>query len=114
MTVELPSSDWRLLGPVQRAMAKRMAEASSVPLAAIWKDVAVEGALRRVEEFKAAGVPATFTALVVHAVAHGLREYPLIAAEFDFNEFKVRPAPALNIGVAGGRGRRRKQPERIV
>jgi pyruvate dehydrogenase E2 component (dihydrolipoamide acetyltransferase) len=81
-------------------MAKRMAEASSVPMAAIWRDVAVEGALKRVDELKRKGVPATFTAVVVHSVALGLREYPLIAAEFDFAEFKFRNAPALNIGVA--------------
>ena len=93
-------ADWQLLGPVQRAMAKRMAEASSVPMAAIWKDVAVEGALKRVEELKRNGVPATLTAVIVHAVARGLRLYPLIAAEFNFTEFKFRNAPALNIGVA--------------
>jgi pyruvate/2-oxoglutarate dehydrogenase complex dihydrolipoamide acyltransferase (E2) component len=96
----MAGADWQLLGPVQRAMAKRMAEAASVPMAAIWKDVAVEGALKRVEELKRNGVPATLTAVIVHAVARGLREYPLIAAEFNFAEFKFRNASALNIGVA--------------
>jgi pyruvate/2-oxoglutarate dehydrogenase complex dihydrolipoamide acyltransferase (E2) component len=100
MSVDTASSGWQLLGPVQRAMAKRMAEAASVPMAAIWKDVDVEGALKRVDELKRDGVPATLTAVIVEAVARGLREYPLIAAEFDFAEFKVRNASALNIGVA--------------
>lgn len=95
-----PEQQWRNLGPTQRSMARRMAESANVPLAAIWKDVNVEATLHAVADLKSSGVPATLTTFVVQAVARALREYPLLLAEFNFEEFTSRSRESVDVGVA--------------
>jgi 2-oxoisovalerate dehydrogenase E2 component (dihydrolipoyl transacylase) len=97
---QLEAPDWVALRPVERAMARRMALAGTLPVAAQWIQLEVGAALARVKELRAADVPATFNALVVHAVAAGLERFPAMAAELDYEDFRKRTPERARIGVA--------------
>jgi pyruvate dehydrogenase E2 component (dihydrolipoamide acetyltransferase) len=91
---------WIQLSPSQRAMARRMSVAAQIPMAALFIDVDAEPALRTIETLKAKGLSATFTSIVVSAVAQELRRFGRIAAEFDYAENRFRIPREIGIGVA--------------
>lgn len=90
---------WEPLSPVERAMARRMSEAIA-PLAAQFVDVRVDAALEQVSSMRADGLPATFNAVVVHAVLVALREHPRVAAELDYSGFRRRLTDDPGVGIA--------------
>jgi pyruvate/2-oxoglutarate dehydrogenase complex dihydrolipoamide acyltransferase (E2) component len=81
-------------------MARRMADAAKVPLAAIWMDIDAGPALATVGRLKAEGLPATFTAVAAWVVGHVLTDYPELGAEFDYEEFRYRVPTSAGVGVA--------------
>ena len=93
-------SGWEPMRPVERAMARRMATAAQVPLAAQWTDVRLDAALELVRELKDSGVPATLTAVILHAVAPSLLEQPSLYASVDLEKFRRRLPATVNVGVA--------------
>jgi pyruvate dehydrogenase E2 component (dihydrolipoamide acetyltransferase) len=99
------SDGWEALNPMERAMAARMAEAV-VPMAAQFVDVRVDAALDQVRAMQAEGLPATFNAVVVHAVMAGLREHPAVAAEIDYagKRRRLPDVPGIGIAVVSPRG----------
>jgi pyruvate dehydrogenase E2 component (dihydrolipoamide acetyltransferase) len=97
-----PGSDrgWAPFTPVERAMARRMERVAAAPIATEFSFVDVSAALAEVERLRADGVPATFTAVVLAAVGRGLAEYPEVAAEVDYEQWKRRIPDSINVGVA--------------
>lgn len=97
----VPASDEEVaLTPVERAMARRMAAATSIPVAGQWIDVRIDAALARVAEMRQRGVPATFTGLVVAAVAASLVENPRVGSIVDHETFRRRTPRPFGVGVA--------------
>jgi pyruvate dehydrogenase E2 component (dihydrolipoamide acetyltransferase) len=94
------ASGWEPMRPIERAMARRMAAAAQVPLAAQWTDVSLDAAQEMVRELKDSGVPATLTAVMLHAVAPSLLEQPSLYASVDLEGFRRRVPATVNIGVA--------------
>ena len=96
---------WEPLSPVERAMARRMSEAV-VPLAAQFVDVRVDAAMARVAAMRDDSLPATFNAVVVHAVLVALREHPRVAAEIDYvgRRRRLTDDPGIGIAVDSPRG----------
>jgi pyruvate/2-oxoglutarate dehydrogenase complex dihydrolipoamide acyltransferase (E2) component len=92
--------DWVPLSASQRAMARRMSIAAAIPMAALFIDVDAGPALRTIEMLKARGLSATFTSIVVAAVAQELRRFGSIAAEFDYAQNRSRVRRKIGIGVA--------------
>lgn len=88
------------LTPVERAMARRMAAAASIPVAGQWIDVRIDASLARVAEMRGRGIPATFTGLVVAAVAASLGENPKVGSIVDHETFRRRTPRPFGIGVA--------------
>lgn len=88
------------LTPVERAMARRMAAATSIPVAGQWIDVRIDAALARVAELRGRDVPATFTGLVVAAVAASLVDNPRVGSIVDHETFRRRTPRPFGIGVA--------------
>lgn len=93
---------WHPLSAVERAMARRMAEAAAIPIASQWADVRVDAATAVVKRLRAEGVPATFNAIVVHAIGLAVLECPGVAAELDYETWRKRvpSGPPVRIGVA--------------
>jgi 2-oxoisovalerate dehydrogenase E2 component (dihydrolipoyl transacylase) len=91
---------WTSLNASQRSMARRMGLAAAIPTAAIFVDVDAEPAMAEIDRLKQRGVAATFTALVVYAVAQQLRRFSSIAAEFDYQQSRFRVPKTIDIGVA--------------
>lgn len=94
------SSEWVPLRPVERAMARRMAIAGATPTAAQWIDVDVDAATAAVASLRAEGVQATLNAVVVHAVADALVQYPELGAQLDYERWRKRLPTRVKIGVA--------------
>ena len=93
-------SGWEPMRPIERAMARRMVASAQVPLAAQWTDVQLDDAQALVRELKDGGVPATLTAVILHAVAPSLLEQPTLYASVDLEHFRRRVPATVNIGVA--------------
>lgn len=91
---------WASMNASQRGMARRMVAAGTIPTASLFVDVDAEPAMARIEQFKQRGVAATFTALVVYAVAQELRHFTTMAAEFDYSQNLFRVPETIDIGVA--------------
>ena len=81
-------------------MTQRMTRAAAVPVATEWLQVDVAAALAHVARLREQGLPVTFTTLVLAAVATGLREYPELAAEVDYEHKRLRVPDPVNVGVA--------------
>jgi pyruvate/2-oxoglutarate dehydrogenase complex dihydrolipoamide acyltransferase (E2) component len=94
------TDDWAPLTGVDRAMARRMERVVAVPLATEFTHVDVVAAMDKVKALRDEGLRATFNTIVVAACARGLREFPQVAAEVDFEEMKRRIPSSPNIGVA--------------
>ena len=91
---------WTSLNASQRSMARRVVVAATIPTASLFVVVDAEPSLAGIEQLKRRGVPATFTALVVHAVAQALTRFSSIAAEFDYPQNRFRVPETIDIGVA--------------
>lgn len=92
--------EWAPLSPVDRAMARRMERTAAVPVATEFTHVDVVAALARVERLRERGLRATFTTIVLAATARALAEFPLVAAELDYEQMARRIPPSPNVGVA--------------
>lgn len=91
---------WQELSAVDRAMSRRMQVAAQVPLATLDVAVEVDAALALVADTRAELPGVTFTALVLTAVGHALRDHPAVASVVDHEE-RTRFVPASpGIGVA--------------
>jgi pyruvate/2-oxoglutarate dehydrogenase complex dihydrolipoamide acyltransferase (E2) component len=91
---------WEPLNPVDRAMARRMERTATVPVATEFTHVDVVAAMAMVARLRQQGTRATFTTIVLAATARALAQYPLIAAEVDYETMKRRVPAAPNVGVA--------------
>lgn len=92
--------EWKPLRPLRREMARRMAIAAQIPLAAQWIDVNLEVPLQRVEKLRAEGIPASLTSLALHAIGVALAEYPEMGAQFDFESGRSRLPERIRVSVA--------------
>jgi pyruvate/2-oxoglutarate dehydrogenase complex dihydrolipoamide acyltransferase (E2) component len=94
------SDSWRPFSSVERAMANKMTRAASIPIATEWMEVDVADAFELEATSRRLGLEATFTGLVLAAVARGLTDFPLLAAEVDYDQKRLRIPDATDIGIA--------------
>ncbi|HEY4278256.1 MAG TPA: 2-oxo acid dehydrogenase subunit E2 [Conexibacter sp.] len=104
--VESRTGEWVPLNPVDRAMARRMERAASVPLSTEFTHVDVVKAQAAVARLREDGIRATFTTLVLAATARGLAAHPRVAAELDYEAFarRIPVSPGVGVAVASERG----------
>jgi pyruvate dehydrogenase E2 component (dihydrolipoamide acetyltransferase) len=91
---------WVKFTAVERAMARRMERTVQVPLATEFTHVDTVLALGEIKRLRAEGVPATFSAVVLAAVARGLARFPAVAAEVDYEAWTRHIPEEPNVGIA--------------
>jgi pyruvate dehydrogenase E2 component (dihydrolipoamide acetyltransferase) len=94
------AAGWRDFTTVERFMARRMQQATAVPLATEWTMVDADATLAKVANWRGDGLPATVTTALVASCVSALRDTPEIAAEVNFDRFQRRTPKHFNIGVA--------------
>jgi pyruvate/2-oxoglutarate dehydrogenase complex dihydrolipoamide acyltransferase (E2) component len=85
---------------IQRAMAKRMSQAALIPNSHQFVFVTMNPILDLLEARRRGGMRVTLNSVLLSVAAQALTDYPLIAAEIDYDASTYRLRRKLDVGIA--------------